>query len=201
MNFIALDTPRGRWRGVGLWLGDVLAALAAMALADVARRTLPLGAFPDRVYVTWEVLLLVALIWSLVFYFWGAYARRNRDEARVEARTVFLAVTFSLFTLAASFYFAKIEDFSRVLYVYFYALDLAFTWLWRLGMRALRARRAGLTADTRRALIIGTDATAQELAAQIVHWQGYTLVGFIAEGNEFNTGCRSLHCGNRRLRV
>jgi len=175
---------RARWFGVALWFGDVLLAAFAIVLADVLRDLLPFGAAPDPVYVTMEVLLLVVVIWSAVFYFWGAYTRRNRDELRVELRTVFLAVTFALLTLAASFYFTKIENFSRVLYAYFYALDLTFTFLWRLGMRAARARRAGLTADARRALIVGTDATAQELAAQIAHWQNYTLVGFIAEANE-----------------
>lgn len=181
MNFIAHETPRARWVGIVLWLGDVLAAALAIVLADVLRDVLPFGAAPDPQYVTTEVLLLVVVIWSAVFYFWGAYERRNRDEWRVELRTVFLAATFALLTLAASFYFTKIENFSRVLYAYFYALDLAFTFAWRFGMRAVRARRPGLTAEARRVLIVGTDATAQELAAQIAHWQGYTLVGYIAE--------------------
>lgn len=181
MNFIAHDAPRARWLGVVLWLGDVVAALAALALSDVIRRVLPFGAFADRYYVTWTVLFLVAVIWAAVFYFLGAYERRNRDEARVELRTVFLAATFGLFTLAAALYFFKIEDFSRVLFIYFYLLDVGLTFAWRLGMRAVRTRRAPLDAETRRALIIGTDATAQELAAQIRNWQGYELVGFIAE--------------------
>ena len=180
MNFIAYDTPRVRQMGIALWVGDTLAALAAMSLADVIRRVLPFGAPPDRFYVTWDVLLLVALLWSAVFYFLGAYERRNRDEVRVEFRTVFLSATFGLFTLAAALYFFKIENFSRVLFIYFYLLDLALTLAWRWGMRVMRARR-GQLADSRRALIIGTDATAQELAAQIQNWQGYTLVGFIAE--------------------
>lgn len=180
MNFIAHDTPRGRWLGIVLWLGDVLAALAAMALADIARRALPFGAFPDRVYVTGDVLLLVALVWSLVFYFWGAYERRHRDELRIELRTIFFAATFALFTLAAAFYFLKVEDFSRVLFLYFYGFDLGLTLGWRMGMRFLRTRHVAIS-EPRRALIIGTDATAQELAAQMAHWRGYVLVGFIAE--------------------
>src|SRR5690242_20125759 len=100
MNFIAHDSPRGRWLGVSLWGGDMVAALAAMSLSDLVRRILPFGAPADRFYVTGDVLFIVALIWSVVFYFLGAYERRNHDEWRIEARTVFLTTTFALFTLA-----------------------------------------------------------------------------------------------------
>lgn len=180
MNFIAHDAPRAWWVAVGLWLGDIIATLAAMSLADVLRRVLPFGMTPDRFYVTSGVLLIVAVIWSAVFYFLGAYERRNRDETRVELRMVFVAATFALFTLAAALYFFKIENFSRVLFLYFYVLDLAFTLAWRLGLRALRAR-GRLATEARRALIIGADASAQELAAQIAMWPEYVLVGFISD--------------------
>lgn len=176
------DKPRGQWLGVLLWAGDVAAALAAMALADALRRVLPFGAPPDRYYVTWDVLLMVALIWSAVFYFLGAYVRRNRDETGTELRTMVLSATFALFTLAAALYFFKVENFSRVLFAYFYALDLALTGGWRLAVRGARAKRTPAAAQARRALIIGLDATGLELAAQIRAWQGYTLVGFITAG-------------------
>ena len=180
MNFIAHDAPRLRWLGIVLWGGDMLAVLAAMALADVLRRVLPFGAPPDRFYVTGDVLVIVAIIWSVVFYFLGAYERRNRDEWRIEARTIFLAVTFALFTLAAALYFLKIENFSRVLFIYFYLLDLGLVFVWRSARRVVQARRRILP-EARRALIVGTDANAQELAAQIMGWREYTLLGFISE--------------------
>jgi exopolysaccharide biosynthesis polyprenyl glycosylphosphotransferase len=181
MNWIPHDAPRARWIGPVLWLGDVLAAVAAMALAAVVRLILPFGVVPDREYVTPGVLLLVAVLWALVFYFLGAYERRHREEWRGEARVVLLASSFALFTLAASFYFLKVELFSRALFVYFYFLDVAFTLLWRAGFRALRTRNGTHQAEPRRAIIIGTDATAQELAAHIRAWQGFAFLGFIAE--------------------
>lgn len=180
MNFIAHDTPRARWLGVAVWLGDMVAAIAAMGLSDLVRQFLPFGAPADRFYVTLDVLLIVVLIWSAVFYFLGAYERRNRDEWSMEARTVFLAATFALFTLAAALYFFKIENFSRVLVIYFYLLDLALTVVWRRIVRTLRTR-GRIVSEARRALVIGTDATAQELAAQIATWRGYSLSGFVAD--------------------
>lgn len=186
MNFIAQDSPRARWLGVVLWLGDVTAALGAMLLADWLRRALPFGAPPDRYYVTPDVLALVGVIWALVFYFLGAYERRTREEWRIEARTVFLAATFAVLSLAAALYFIKIENFSRVLFLYFYALDLGLTLVWRAGMRYLRLRYGGAGADTRRALIVGTDTSAKELATQLRSSPGFMLVGFIAESKLSN---------------
>jgi exopolysaccharide biosynthesis polyprenyl glycosylphosphotransferase len=181
MNWIPRDAPRARWISVVLWLGDVVAAVAAMALAAVVRLILPFGVVPDREYVTPGVLLLVAVLWALVFYFLGAYERRHREEWRGEGRAVLLASSFALFTLAASFYFLKVELFSRALFVYFYILDVAFTLSWRAGFRALRTRGGMHQAEPRRAVIIGTDAAAQELAAHIRAWEGFVLLGFIAE--------------------
>lgn len=183
MNFVEHEARRTRGWTLLMAVGDVALALAAMALADVVRRILPFGAPADRYYVTWQVVELVALIWLATFYFLGVYERRNRDEARVEARAVFVAVTFALFTLAAALYYFKIEDFSRVLFAYFYLLDLSLMLVWRTALRALRTRR-GTVANARRVLIVGTDATAQELAAQIRAWDSYELVGFIAEDAE-----------------
>jgi exopolysaccharide biosynthesis polyprenyl glycosylphosphotransferase len=181
MKLSVRDAPRARWVGVVLWLGDVAVGLVAMALAGVVRVILPFGVFPDRAYVTWEILALVGVVWSLVFYFLGAYERRNREDGRVQLRMVLLAVTFALFTLAASFYFLKVELFSRALFLYFYFLDLGLTLLWRAGARAVRTRGGRRRPEPRRIVIVGTDAPAQDLAAHVKTWPGYTLIGLIAE--------------------
>lgn len=181
MKFKVLDNAWRRWLGLALWLGDVAAALGAMAFADVIRRILPFGAPPDRFYITWGVLGIVALVWTVVFYSLGVYEWRNLDELRVETRTVLLAVTFALLTLAAALYFFKIEDFSRVLFAYFYVLDIALTLGWRSGALALRRRRIPDAAAPRRALIVGTGDTARELAAQMQSWPNLVCVGFIGE--------------------
>jgi lipopolysaccharide/colanic/teichoic acid biosynthesis glycosyltransferase len=184
VNFAARNASRSV--SLFLWLGDVVSALGALALADVLRRALPFGAIPDQEYVTARVVALVILIWSAVFYFWGAYERRNREERGTELRTVFLATTFALLTLAAAFYFAKIEDFSRVLFAYFYILDLILGLGLRLAWRWLRrmTRPAGAAPhELRRALIVGTDSAAFELAGQLRALPEYELAGFLAVGD------------------
>lgn len=181
MNWIEHDTPRGRPLGLALWLGDVACAVLAMALAAGVRRILPFGVVPDREYVTPGVLALVACVWGVVFYFFGAYERRNREGWRDEVRTVLLASAFAVCALAASFYFLKVELFSRALFVYFLLLDVGVTLAWRAGLRAWRTRRKTRAVATRRALIIGTDAAAMELAAHLRTWDAYTLVGFVTD--------------------
>lgn len=181
MNWIEREAPRRHRAGVVLWLGDVACAMLAMALAAVVRVILPFGVVPDREYVTTGVLLLVALVWSIVFYFLGAYERRNREEWRDEARAVLLACVFAVCALAASFYFFKVELFSRALYVYFFALDVGLTWLWRASLRAWRTRHGARGVEPRRAIIVGVDAAAQELAVHLRTWEGFSLLGFIAD--------------------
>jgi exopolysaccharide biosynthesis polyprenyl glycosylphosphotransferase len=181
MNWVEHDAPRGRWLGFALWAGDIACAVLAMALAAVVRRILPFGVIPDREYVTPGVLVLTALVWGVVFYFLGAYERRNRDEWRDEVRAVLLASVFAVCALAASFYFFKVELFSRALFVYFFVLDVVFTLAWRASLRAWRTRRGARTVETRRAVIVGTDAAAQELAAHVRMWEGYTLLGFVTD--------------------
>lgn len=184
MNWIERAPSRGRWRGLLLWTGDVLCAVLAMALAAGVRVLLPFGVTPDRAYVTPGVLTLVAFVWGLVFYFLGAYERRNREEWRDEARAILLACVFAVCALAASFYFFKVELFSRALFAYFFVLDVALTLAWRAGLRAWRTRRGAGAIDSRRALVIGVDAAAQELAAHVQMWEGYTLVGFVSDRAE-----------------
>jgi len=180
MNWTERAPSRRHYTGVVLWVGDVAGALLAMLLAAGARVILPFGVVPDREYVTTGVLALVAFVWSVVFYFLGAYERRQREEWRDEARAVLLACVFAVCALAASFYFFKIELFSRALFVYFFGLDVALTLLWRAGARAWRTRR-GAAVSARRVIIVGADAAAQELAAHLQTWPEFTLLGFVAD--------------------
>ncbi len=180
MNWIERAPSRRHHAGVVLWVGDVAGAVLAMLLAAGARVILPFGVVPDREYVTAGVLLLVALVWSVVFYFLGAYERRNREEWRDEARAVLLACVFAVCALAASFYFFKVELFSRALFAYFFGLDVGLTLLWRAGARAWRTRR-GAPVSARRAIIVGVDTAAQELATHLKTWPEFTLLGFVAD--------------------
>ncbi|RME46096.1 MAG: sugar transferase, partial [Chloroflexi bacterium] len=153
--------------------------------ADAARRSLPLGARIDpwTVYLTPKVAAVVAVVWAAVLAILGTYNVRNRLDLETEVKTTGVSVTFAWFTLAAGFYLLKVENFSRILFGYFYLFDLALL----LGVRVVFhqvARHVGVGAGTRRVLLVGAGSIREELARQIQDWRGYMLVGFVEDGAE-----------------
>lgn len=162
-----------------LLLGDLVLTLCALLLAKFMRFRIPLGREPDLVYVTPGIVALVMAIWALVFLVWGAYDSRNLHNPENETQVILFAVTFSLFTLAASFYFLKIEDFSRLLFLYFYLIDLMGLVAFRAAMRHLFTRLCLIGYGRRRALIVGTSPEAQQLVEQLQTWTDYEVLGLV----------------------
>jgi len=167
-----------------LLVGDLLLTWGALLLANLIRYRVPLGLEPDLVYVTPGVVALVLSIWGVVFSLWGAYNEHHLHDLSTEIRAVIFAATFSLFTLAAFFYFLKIQNFSRLLFLYFYLIDLAglvaFRWVMRRLFTHLRLPGYG----RRRALIVGTGPEACQLADQLQGWTDYEVLGFVDDENQ-----------------
>jgi exopolysaccharide biosynthesis polyprenyl glycosylphosphotransferase len=169
---------------LSLLLGDLLLTLGALLLANFIRYRVPLGLEPDLVYVTPGISALVLAIWSVVFSLWGAYDEHNLHERSVEIRTVLFAATFSLFTLAAFFYFLKIKDFSRLLFLYFYLLDVAELVTFRLAMWRLFTHLRLPGYGRRRVLIVGTGSGGLQLACQLQSWPDYEVLGFVDDESQ-----------------
>lgn len=164
---------------MSLLLGDLLLTAGALLLANFIRYRVRLGQEPDLVYVTPGVIALVLTIWGVVFSLWGAYNEHHLHEPGAEIRAVLFAITFSLFTLAAFFYFLKIQNFSRLLYLYFYLIDVAGLTAFRLAMRRLFTRLRLPGYGRRRVLIVGIGPGAGQLAGQLQGWSDYEVLGFV----------------------
>jgi len=164
--------------------GDLLLTLGALLLANFTRYRVPLGLEPDLVYVTPGVVALVLSIWGVVFSLWGAYNEHHLRDIDAEIRAVFFATTFSLFALAAFFYFLKIQNFSRLLFLYFYLIDLAGLMAFRWVMRHLFTRLRLPGYGRRRALIVGTGPEACELTGQLQGWTDYEVLGFVDDEDQ-----------------
>ncbi len=164
---------------LSLLLGDLLLTLGALLLADFIRYRVPLGQEPSPAYVTPSIVVLVLAIWALVFSVWGAYDKHHLHDAGKEFRTIFMAATFSLFTLAAFFYFLKIQNFSRLLFLYFYLIDVAGIAAFRLAMRRLFTRLRLPGYGRRRVLIVGIGSGGRQLAGQLQSWTDYEVLGFV----------------------
>jgi len=163
-----------RWAPVIL---DLALTLAALALAQEMRLRLPLGQSvePDTVYLSPFVCLVVALIWLATFAATDVYGRRHLVEAGLGWPRVAWSITFALFAFASGLYFLKVENFSRLLFLYFYFLDLVALVGWRLVATRLGAGKRA----TRRVLVVSGDGLGYSLAVQVASWPGYELVGVV----------------------
>jgi FlaA1/EpsC-like NDP-sugar epimerase len=84
-----------------------------------------------------------------------------------------------LFTLAAFFYFLKIKDFSRLLFLYFYLIDVAGLVAFRSAMRRLFVYLRLPGYGRCRVLIVGGDSGGRQLAGQLQGWHDYEVLGFV----------------------
>ena len=168
--------------GLILLVTDVGLTALALHLAKVLRLTLPLGvtlagplAFGPHFY------LLVPAIWALAFL-----ALRVYDPARAlrylgDVQAVWSAVTWAALVFAGVAYLF-FREFSRLLFVYFYLLDLLLRLAWRaIAQRLLRLGLGRSLVQPRRVLVVGAGKVGQELGRAIhAHsWMGVELVGYV----------------------
>jgi exopolysaccharide biosynthesis polyprenyl glycosylphosphotransferase len=173
---------------VGTRLGLIMLAVdlgltaLALHLAKALRLTLPFGVYltGPLAFGPWFYLLVPA-IWLLTFLALRIYdpARALRYPSRMQA--VWTAVTWATLVFAGVAYLF-FREFSRLLFVYFYLLDLVFLLGWRaLVQRLLRIGLGRSLVAPRRVLVVGAGAVGQILS-QAIHdyrWAGLELVGYV----------------------
>ena len=168
--------------GLILLLADMALTALALHLAKVLRLTLPFGVhlMGPLAFGPWFYLLVPA-IWALAFLALHVYdpARALRYLGDVQA--VWSAVTWASLVFAGVAYLF-FREFSRVLFFYFYLLDLAFLLGWRVILQWLL--RLGLgrgLVEPRRVLVAGAGEVGQKLwrAIHDYRWTGLELVGYV----------------------
>jgi exopolysaccharide biosynthesis polyprenyl glycosylphosphotransferase len=168
--------------GLTLLVVDMGLTALALHLAKLLRLTLPFGvsltgplAFGPWFY------LLVPVIWALVFL-----ALRVYDPARAlrylgDVQAMWSAVTWATLVFAGVVYLF-FREFSRLLFFYFYLIDLAFLLSWRAMLQWLLqlGLERGLV-EPRRVLVVGAGAVGRELgrAIQVYRWAGLELAGYV----------------------
>jgi len=155
----------------------------ALHLAKTLRLTLPFGVSLEErhlIFGPWFYLLVPA-IWALAFL-----ALRVYDPARAlrymgDVRAVSSAVTWATLVFAGVSYFF-FREFSRILFFYFYLLDLVFLLGWRVilqwPLRLGLGRRLG---EPRRVVVAGAGEVGQKLGQALCayRWTGLELVGYV----------------------
>lgn len=168
-----------------LYLADIVVTLVALPLARILRLSLPLGqvAAGPGVELSITVYAMVALIWTVVFVALSVYSTAYVARLRDEIRALSLAVMFATLSLTGALYLT-FRGLSRLLFFYFFVLDLCMlvllrliVWHWlRVGTAKSRA--------TYNVLIVGANQLGQQVAQalQPLPWAGLRVVGYLDDG-------------------
>jgi len=172
-------TPR---RILTLYVGDLVATMLSLSLACTLRLVLPFGleVTVEGVSPSPVVYLMVVLIWSVVFFALSVYSPQRTGRLAGEIWVVGLGITFSTLCLTGALYIS-FRGLSRLLFFYFYVLDLVTVIALRQIGRMLLKETALGGHLAYNVLIVGAGKTGQELAQALMSlpWADLHVVGYV----------------------
>ena len=125
--------------------------------------------------------VIVPAIWALVFVTVGVYDSRRTFRAADDFQAVLTAIGVATLVFAGAAYFL-FRDLSRLLFGYFFILDVVTLILWRVILRTLfRLTRGGWPFAAERAIIVGAGSVGQRIAQTLIDlgWTGVEIIGFL----------------------
>jgi len=168
---------------VTLLLLDLGLTQAALYLASVARRYLPFGlelGFAKTAYLPVEIHVTVAFLWLVVFTLLSVYDLRRNLRLLDQLQRVLVAATMATLVFAGTLYLS-FRDVPRLLFIYFFILDLAALVVLRLLVHLVLPLKGGKTRTSTRVLIVGAGRVGREVARTIreMNWPGFRAVGYV----------------------
>ncbi|MGE5619868.1 MAG: undecaprenyl-phosphate glucose phosphotransferase [Sphingomonadaceae bacterium] len=174
-----------------LFLADILLTELALYLAEMTRGVIPFGRESVGMsFLDTHILIAVALFWAFFLRLFGAYDPRRLSSFVEEGRAVLLATMAGMLAMAAFFYLFNIDFRSRILFGYFFAIDLALLLNYRLLVRyVVRSLVAG-GYTARRVVLVGATKVGRELSYIIrtQPWSGLMVVGFVDDDPTLSGG-------------
>lgn len=165
---------------------DLLLTAGALWLANGLRHLFPMVPFGNpgfassQVFLDPSVFAGTLLIWSFFLWYFGVYDERRSHSFFLEVQSLLIAVTVATVVFSA-FLFFYVEFFSRLIALYFYAINLALLvnlrWIVRLVLRTVLADW-----ETQRpVLVIGTGDIAREIIGLLRdrHWMFLQPLGVV----------------------
>jgi exopolysaccharide biosynthesis polyprenyl glycosylphosphotransferase len=173
---------------VALLFFDLCFTWIALYLAGVARRQLPFGLDLGRAttaYLPVHVYLIASVLWPAIFVLLSVYDFRDRPTLMEQLERVVVAISVATLVFAGALYFT-FRDVPRLLFVYFFLLDLLFL---AVGMRLivpLILGRARGESHTTRVLIVGAGKVGKQVAQAIVRREpsGLKAVGYLDDDSD-----------------
>jgi exopolysaccharide biosynthesis polyprenyl glycosylphosphotransferase len=123
---------------------------------------------------------MVPSVWLAVFVALRVYHPGRALRYVADLQSVWGAVTMASLVFAGITYLF-FREFSRLLFFYFYVLDLLFLTLWRAALPGLLHRFGHRLGQPRRVLIVGAGQVGREAGVAVLEhrWAGLDLVGFL----------------------
>lgn len=173
--------------GLLMLLVDLALTAVTLHLAKFLRLNLPIGIYLDEPlkFGPWFY-VLVPGIWGLAFLGLRVYDPARGLRYLDDVQAVWSAVTWASLVFAGVAYLF-FREFSRLMFFYFYVLDLLFLLGWRWVLRRLMQMGLGAhLGESRRVLVVGAGAVGQRLgqAIQAYAWAGLALAGYLDDDEE-----------------
>ena len=167
---------------LALYAVDMFAVLLSLLWAQWLRQALPYG-LPFVVTgggLNVAVSVMALVTWTVSFRQLRAYDPNRVLHVAIEVQTVLLAVGVAMVLLAGLLYFTY-RGLSRLLFAYFFLLDLLLTVFFRLALRTLLNRLGARRVALQRVLLVGAGDVGSQMARVLEqrHWMGLELVGFV----------------------
>ena len=165
---------------------DLALTAAALYTASVARVSLPWGATLWRgVQLNVQVYILALFVWLSVFLLLSVYDPKRNMRLADELQTVLVAVPVATLVFAGTLYLTY-RNVPRLLFLYFFALDLAFILCWRSLIRGVLRLSRKSRQPRRNILIAGAGEVGRSVAAnlRVPQWTGIEVVGFVDDDQE-----------------
>ena len=175
------DEPVNRYV-LALYIADTVAIVLSLSIAEWLRRNAQYGRPFDAAFggVNLGIYLLAIAIWLVTLKRLSAYETDRILRVPDEVQTVMTAVSLSTLLLAGALYLTY-RGVSRLLFGYFFALDLMLTVLLRMGARVVFKRMGVQRATSQRILLVGAGQVGEQMAGLLAErgWMGLQVMGFL----------------------
>ena len=167
-------------------VGATLAALAAAYFLRFRAEIVPVTKGIPDASSYYRLFPLMAVLWPVVYYFYGLYqVRRNRSRVE-EGLSVFVATGLATLLLAGLATFYRGFSYSRLVLLFFFGLDVLFVFAGRTAIRRYleEAWRHGV--NVRRVLVVGAGRLGRALVDKFLEHPeaGLRAVGFVDDAPE-----------------
>jgi Undecaprenyl-phosphate glucose phosphotransferase len=162
-------------------VGATLAALAAAYFLRFRAEIVPITKGIPDASSYYRLFPLVAVLWPVVYYFYGLYqVRRNRSRVE-EGLSVLVATGLATVLLAGLATFYRGFSYSRLVLLFFFALDVLFVFAGRTAIRRYleEAWRHGV--GVRHVLVVGAGRLGRAVVDKFLEHPeaGLRAVGFV----------------------